>query len=374
LAWLRICKAGQSVREVSVLPSHRDWWNRPQKGRARAITGAGKERLSTAKQNCPGQLLSAILAVSMCLFAASIPVSASEVPDATQCRVTNLMPAFWRFWDAAKDQPQSAQQLLFDEMVVKTHPEVYREGVITIGRGGPDLQTRIAGFLRGARANIGDMRDLTDSLADDLPSYLSGFQKAFPDFACRSPIYFLVSLGAFDGGVRSVNGEPALLFGMDVTARIHPHDELGAFFDHELFHMYHRQITGMGGGMGDPLYRALWEEGLATYVSGVLNPGVSESAILGRPEDLAERAKPLLAAIARELLQNMDSTSPDVYQTWLLGNTARKDIPPRSGYYVGLLIAREFGQNRSLQQLAKMNGEPLRLAIRRSLRKMARSK
>jgi hypothetical protein len=41
-----------------------------------------------------------------------------------------------------------------------------------------------------------------------------------------------------------VNDSPALLFGVDVIARIHPHEELGALFDHELFHMYHRQITG----------------------------------------------------------------------------------------------------------------------------------
>ncbi len=162
-----------------------------------------------------------------------------------------------------------------------------------------------------------------------------------------------------------MNDSPALLFGVDVIARIHPQDELGAFFDHELFHMYHRQITGMGGGRGDPLYRALWEEGLATYVSGVLNPRVSESAILGRPKDLAARAKPQLPQIARELLQNMDSTSPDLYQTCFLGNSARKDIPPRSGYYVGLLIARELGKSHNLQQLAEMNGESLRLTIRR---------
>jgi hypothetical protein len=110
---------------------------------------------------------------------------------------------------------------------------------------------------------------------------------------------------------------------------------------------------------------------LATYVSEALNPRVSESAILGRPEDLAERAKPLLPQIARELLQNMDSTSPDLYRTFFLQNSARKDIPPRSGYYVGLLIARELGKSHSLQQLAEMNGEPLRSTIRRMLQEIA---
>ena len=184
----------------------------------------------------------AVLVVSAFLFPASMPVRASQAPGAARCQVVNLMPSFWRFWDAAKDRPPSTQLLLFDEMVVKEHPEVYREGVLSIGSGGPDLTTQIANFLRGAPADIAAMRKLSDSLEGDLPLYLSDFQKAFPDFACQYSIYFLVSLGAFDGAVRSVNGDPALLFGVDVIARIHPQDELGVFFDHELLHIYHRQL------------------------------------------------------------------------------------------------------------------------------------
>lgn len=278
------------------------------------------------------------------------------------------MPQFWEFWDAARDQPPSAQLSLFDDMVVKDHQEVYRESVLGAGIDGPG--PRIADFLRSAPTNIAAMRKLSDSLERDLPLYLSGFQKAFPDFTCQRPIYFLVSLGAFDGGVRSVSNSPALLFGVDVIARIHPQDELGAFVDHELFHMYHRQITGVAGGMGDPLYRALWEEGLATYASGALNPRVSESAILGRPEDMAERAKPMLPQIARELLRNMDSASPELYKTFFMGNSTRTDLPPRTGYYVGFLIARKLAQSHSLQQLAEMNGESLRSTIRRSLQRL----
>jgi hypothetical protein len=107
------------------------------------------------------------------------------------------------------------------------------------------------------------------------------------------------------------------------------------------FIMYHRQITGIARARGDPLYLALWEEGLATYVSGALNPSV-------RPEDLAERTKPMLPQIARELLENTDSTSSDLYQTFFLADGPRKDIPPRSGYYVGFLIAREIRQSHNL--------------------------
>lgn len=319
----------------------------------------------------PLPFLLAVLLVSPCVFGASKPVSAGEVSDTASCRVVNLMPLFWRFWDAARNQPESAQVELFDQMVVREHPEVYREAVLRPGHAESDLKAQIADFLRGAPADIAAMRSLSDSLDGLLPLSLSGFQKAFPDFACRNSIYFLVSLGAFDGSARTVNGEPALLIGVDVTARIHPPEEVGALLDHELFHLYHRQVTGVAGGMGDPLYRVLWEEGLATYASGVLNPGVSENAILGRPQDLAARAESRLPEIARALLQNMDSTSPDLYAAFFLGNSGQSEVPSRSGYYVGYRIARELGQSQSLRQLAQMNGEALRATIRSRLQQMA---
>ena len=104
----------------------------------------------------------AVLVVSAFLFPASMPVRASQAPGAARCQVVNLMPSFWRFWDAAKDRPPSTQLLLFDEMVVKEHPEVYREGVLSIGSGGPDLTTQIANFLRGAPADIAAMRKLSE--------------------------------------------------------------------------------------------------------------------------------------------------------------------------------------------------------------------
>jgi hypothetical protein len=175
------------------------------------------------KQHGLGSFMFAVLAVSASLFARAVPVCASDAFHALPCRVVNLMPAFWRFWDAVKDQPPSVQLSLFDEMVVRKYPEVYQENVLRPGRDESDLKTQIADFLVEAPANIAAMRKLGDSLETGLPLYLSGVQKVFPDFACKNSIYFLVSLGAFDGGVRTVSGQPALLFGVDVTARIHIH-------------------------------------------------------------------------------------------------------------------------------------------------------
>ena len=167
-----------------------------------------------------------------------------------------------------------------------------------------------------------------------------------------------------------MNDSPALLFGVDVIARIHPHDELGALFDHELFHMYHRSNYGHGRRQGrSALPRALGRR-LATYVSGVLKSPSQrkrDSGSSGRP-GCARQAQ--LPQIARELLQKMDSASPDLYQAFFLGNSADRTYR-RSGYYVGLLIGRQLGQSHSLQQLAKMNGSRCVQRSVGSLQKMA---
>ena len=76
----------------------------------------------------------AVLAVSISLFAGTVPACASDVPNTAPCQIVNLMPPFWKFWDAAKNQPLSAQLSLFHEMVVNKYPEVYRENVLRPGQ------------------------------------------------------------------------------------------------------------------------------------------------------------------------------------------------------------------------------------------------
>jgi hypothetical protein len=59
-----------------------------------------------------------------------------------------------------------------------------------------------------------------------------------PDFRADQPVYFTISMGTFDGAVRDVNGSNALLFGVDVIARLYGSTaNLSVLFDHELFHV-----------------------------------------------------------------------------------------------------------------------------------------
>ena len=68
-----------------------------------------------------------------------------------------------------------------------------------------------------------------------------------------------------------------LMLGLDGIAKFHGADaHLAATFSHELFHVYHFQVNPLPRDADQvQLYRLVWQEGLATYVSKVLNPDAS---------------------------------------------------------------------------------------------------
>jgi hypothetical protein len=293
----------------------------------------------------------------------ALPAAASELD------VVDVTPAFWAYWDKAKDLPRPEQVRLFRTMVADRHPELYNQKVI----GYPPSMTLdqvVNEFFDWAPPHLPKARAISAQLRRGLPKYIAQFQKTFPDFRADMPVYFMVSMRGFDGAVRTVNGKPALLLGVEMIAAIHSQEATKPFFEHELFHRYHNQVAPDAGDP-DPIWWAMWKEGLATYVAHRLNPNVEFSAILGRPTDLEERAKPLLPQLARELLQHFDATDDAVYRQYFFGQHGRTDIPPRTAYYVGYLVAKEMGEKKELRDLARLSGPELREQVRAVLKRMA---
>jgi hypothetical protein len=303
------------------------------------------------------------------LLLLSLPALATPKPTYT---VRDLTPTFWRFWDEARGKPEAEQLRLLREHVVATHPDVYTAEVLNLDTTLPldeALAQRWPRFLAFAGKHLDTARGLSASLKQDLPRYEARFRRTFPDLAYTGEVYFVSSLGAFDGGTRQVKGRTALLFGVDVIAAIHGEKaDLEAFFDHELFHIYHKQFPDPE--LEGSIAHALWKEGLATYVAATLNPETPESLLFGLPADMPERSRATLPTLAAELRTRLGSKSPEDYKTFFLGNAQREDIPARSGYYVGYLVARELGRTRSLPELARLQGRPLRDAIDGVLRQL----
>lgn len=315
-----------------------------------------------------------VVAAAICGCAASSAPERDRParPDAPSYEVIDLMPAFWEFWSKAGELPLAEQKTLLKSMLVERHPDVYTAEVISLDAKKPfedALDERFERWLPLISPHIQTMKQVSERIALDLPRYESSFKAAFPDLRYEGEVYFMCSFGGFDGATRTVRGEEALLFGVDMIAYVYgTHADPQPFFHHELFHIYHSQFLPEG----DHLYLSLWREGLATYVAKSLNPSASGVNLFGLPLNTPERARAMLPRLARELRENLDSTSQDTYARFFFGRDEHAEVPARSGYYVGYLVAEKIGRGKSLQDLAKMKGPELKKAIHSALLELER--
>jgi hypothetical protein len=91
------------------------------------------------------------------------------------------------------------------------------------------------------------------------------------------------------------------------------------------------------------------------------------------PRDLEQRAEPLTARMASELLAGLDGMDEELFSRYFTTNpkTDRHGIPPRAGYYVGYVVARRLAARHTLAELVHLRGEPLHSAIADTLRELA---
>lgn len=266
----------------------------------------------------------------------------------------------------------SGQASLFRNTLVAQCPEIYKASIISLNADKPlaeELERRYAIWLPMLAPHMKAMKNISDKIATDLPRYEASFRQAFPDMNYNGEVYFLSSLGGFDGATRTVKGETALLFGVDMIAYVYgANADPQPFFHHELFHIYHSQF--LTEPEDERLFQRLWQEGLAEHVAKSLNPSASGVMLFGLPIGMPERAKLMLPQLARELRENLDSTSRDMYARFFLGSAPPGDVPPRSGYYVGYLVAQKTGRDRALKDLARLSGSELRALVEKTLQEI----
>jgi len=298
------------------------------------------------------------------LAAAGLALALSTTPDAPApgaCAATDLMPAFWSYWDAAKELKRDERVRLFQERVIGPNAAVYAGVFENVPKPVPQI---VGDALDRMPATEARMRELSERLPEELPRQIARFREAFPKFRCETATYFLYSAGAFDGATRDVSGKDALMFGLDEIARLD--EPLSPLFTHELFHVYHAERIPKAP---EALYWQIWEEGLASYVSAKLNPG--EAACCLPPAAPIDAALPKIVSGA---LERLDSEKPDDYRRYLLGAKGTLDIPQRSGYLLGERIAAEAGKTRSLEELADLQPAEVRKLVESGLRRMLKSK
>jgi hypothetical protein len=286
----------------------------------------------------------------------------------TSCTVVDLMPAFWQA--LAGNDPAVQMRTT----VVDPHPDLYNDKYVRLPTTA-DWENKLSGERTYDEAHRQEVTAAEQYLAANVPAYMQEFRRTFPDYRCDFTFYIAPSFGNMDGSAATVNGQHRIIFAPDVIPRYHRLNELKVLIDHEIFHIYHHQATGVFGADEEAIptiEAALWSEGLATFVSWRMNSGVSLDIALLQP-GIPEGARAHMSTIAAELLGHLEERSKSTYARYFEGGKQLEGYPPRAGYYVGVLIAKDLSKRYTLRQLARLKGSVLHDAIVAKLQQLGGS-
>jgi hypothetical protein len=279
------------------------------------------------------------------------------------CPYENLMPEFTELVAATADLGLQARAEAFVTRFADKHRDFYSEQMFgtrdqLLQRAKRLFDPQGAPKFPGARPiALDDVLATGRSITADYARIEATFRKAFADYRCETPISFGVSLYKFDGNqAADTPGKSRMRFGVEMIALMHPQRELPAFFHHELFHIYQAQQVGAAAPPDEtqPLWWAMWAEGLATYVSWKLNPTLSAPEIFWMPRDMEAQMQPKLAEAARLLLADLDGH--DGYERWFTAGSNPPGLPTRAGYYLGYVMAKQLDRG-DLAALGRMPPE-----------------
>lgn len=279
--------------------------------------------------------------------------------------VYDLIPDLFNFLQIAPGEKNNRAKL-FAQSVIQRRPEVYNRPQIFK----TDTAT-LEQYLAGLPAYLPAIKQLHSRFLEQCEPIQVTFLKAFPDFDCsRARVYLMLSLFRFDGKIPHDNPH-VLLLGLDGLAKFHGADaRLSVILSHELFHIYHFQVNPLPRNIDQiPLYRLVWQEGLATYVSKQLNPDASLADVLLDPR-LAQEGPRNISVVARHLvtqLESVDDSTTAIYLSYWRGG----QMPPRMGYLIGYEIARKMAATRSIRELARLRGYVLLNLVRREVQILA---
>jgi hypothetical protein len=279
--------------------------------------------------------------------------------------VYDLIPDLLNYLRIAPEEKESRAKL-FAQLMIRPHPEIYDRPQIFK----TDIGT-LEQYLDGLNAYLPAIEHIHRRFEEQRASIEAKFLNAFPDFdSSRARIYLMLSLFRFDGKIPHDNPR-MLLLGLDGLAKFHGADaRLPVILSHELFHVYHFQVNPLPRDVDQiELYRLIWQEGLATYVSQVLNPDASLADVLLDP-GLAQEGPKFVPMLAHSLLTQLESTD-DATTALYLSYRHGGQIPARMGYLIGYEIARRMAATRQITELARLRGYALLNLVRQEMQALA---
>lgn len=303
------------------------------------------------------------------------PAFAAETPS--------INASFTQFWSAAKGKPFLQQESVWNRDIEAPRRDIY-DAVVWEKQHDPYWQARRQLWLRARFARYPALaaRIPTEvrALQEAIAKQSARFRTLFPD-ADPHPSATILLAPNFDAksGVL-VNGKPVLAFAAD--SLLMENAQLDIVVPHELFHLYHAQHAGIRNDSVTPdvpLTLPLFEEGLATYVSGELSPGHTDGELLLENE-LGAIPASRLPDIARRFLADarskaIDAEHPEIFKRWF--NAAprpyQQGLPNRSGYWLGLQLVRYLRSTHSLAQIAAWSPAQADAQVMAALQRISRA-
>ncbi len=320
-----------------------------------------------------GQVVSSKLALLLACIA--LGACSDRGPET---RIVSVMPAFWSVMDPKS--PADTRAARFQQSVIAAQPGLYGP-VIPLGADFSYEQyvgEQLAPLLP-------TMREVDARMRPQIDAGLVQLRERVGDVGGLT-IYIAPSLFSSNGQVRVVDDRPVVMFGVDVQAYAElellpaaSRYDMRAYIAHELLHAFHYGVnpemrhaatTLFDEKSPAPLYLNLWIEGLATCVSMSMDgDGSVERALMS--DRLPAELPPVLPALARELVVKLDSRSlVDTRDLFWLGGE-RSDIPPRSAYGIGALVAEDVLARRGLAAAMRLSGAELRREVGTALARLA---
>lgn len=318
----------------------------------------------------PTRLAALYAPALLALAVAFVPAQARS--RAGTCPIVDAIAPLAAVAAATAGEPDAEQIAAYRQALIDAHPGLYAESVLDL-EPGPVMDRKILASLAQART-ARDRNALIARLRAQIAATSRRFARVFPDFSCHFTVYLTDSLGQLDGAGRMVDGRPSMVIGVGSVEQELPRLSLPVFLNHEFFHRYHFQAAGFSDDPAEhqQIWRALWAEGLATYVSKALTPGATTADAL-LSSHLEARAQPLMPQLAGDLLAGMDRIDVELFDEYFTSGpvAARHALPARTGYYVGCVVAGRLAERRTLAQLAHLRGEALHAEIAATLRELA---
>ncbi len=293
--------------------------------------------------------------------------AAAPFADAQPYRLVDLTGAFAQAYDRTEGMPLGVRIKAFKTDVAPLFPEFYGRARYP-NMTQADYDARIGRTIERFAALRETYSAKSSAFATLLDPAYASFTRAFPDMGEFGDVYLLHSMGEMDGGTRNFGSGSVLIFGADVMGAAHPYDDEEPFFHHELFHVYHLRTFG-----GCPqVWCSLWSEGLAVHVAKTLNPDATDAQLLLTvPEVIPAPVDANLREAVCEVRARLDSMSERDLGALFRFQRLNERLPPRFGYYIGYLVAREAGRRHSIQQLAHMDQTAARPVIEAALARLA---